>query len=109
MPTHFRCSLPGYYFYCFLSARQYLTMDLCILCDESLNDRRLIVSLQHKGCDGLNKANKKRQTVHQDCRRNHCNPRIINSAQVNVTENIFRTPCHLIQYTMPSDSVHHAI
>ena len=26
--------------------------------------------------------------MHQDCRRNHCNPQRINSAQVNVTENI---------------------
>ena len=96
MPTPFRCSFPGYYFYRFLSTRQYLTMDLCILCEESLNDGRLTISLRQKGCDGVNEASKKRgisiralpgQTVHQDCRRNHCNPRRINSAQVNVTEN----------------------
>ena len=55
------------------------------------------MSLRPKGCDGVIEDSKKRgisiralpgQTVNQDCRRNHCNPRRINSAQVNVTENI---------------------
>ena len=54
----FRCSLPGYYFYRFLSTHQYLTMDVCILCGESLNDGRLTVTMRQKECDGVNEASK---------------------------------------------------
>ena len=96
MPTPFRCSLSDLYCYRLLSTHQNLTMDLCVLCDDSLNDGRLTVSLRQKGCDGVNEASKKTwdqhprssgQTGYQDCRRNHCNPWRINSAQVNVIEN----------------------
>ena len=56
----FRCPFPDHYFNLILLTRQYLKMDLCILCDKSLQDGRLTVGLRQKGCVGINEASKKR-------------------------------------------------